>query len=55
MAIEGIGNSYGIPVVKKEKEPVLNERKKQQKKQKGKKKRDETTGDTEEGKIDIRI
>ena len=55
MAIEGLGNIYGIPAVKKEQEPVMNQRKKQKKGsgKGGKRKYDEQK--TKQGKIDIRI
>ena len=55
MAIERLGNIYGIPAIKKEEEPVMNQRRKQKKDSgKGKKRENDEKG-KKQGKIDIRI
>jgi len=55
MAIEGLGNTYGIPEVKKEREPGMNKKKNNQKNEKEKKQEEETPDINKEGRIDIRI
>jgi len=56
MAIEGLGNTYGIPEVKNEREPVMNKKKNNQKNEKEKKRGEEKKEDIiKEGRIDIII
>jgi hypothetical protein len=56
MAIEGLGNTYSIPEVKKEHEQVMNKKKKEQKNEKEKKRDEEKNPEIiKEGRIDIRI
>jgi len=55
MAIEGLGNTYGIPEVKKEREPSMNKKKNDQKDGKEKKREEEKPDIIKKGIIDIRI
>lgn len=55
MAIEGLKNIYGIPPVKKEQEPGMNQRNKQRKDLKKRRKKVEESQLDTEGKIDIRV
>jgi hypothetical protein len=56
MAVEGLGNTYGIPEVKKEREPGMNKKKHNEKNEKEKKRHEEKQQDSnKEGRIDIRI
>ena len=55
MAVEGLGNTYGIPEVKKEREPVMNKKKDNQKNEKEKKREEEKKEIIKDGRIDIRI
>lgn len=55
MAIEGLGKTYGIPEVKKEREPVMNKKKNEQKNEKEKKREEEKKDNIRKGIIDIRI
>ena len=55
MAIEGLGNTYGIPEVKKEREPAMNKKKNDQKNEKEKKREEEKPDIIRKGIVDIRI
>ena len=55
MAIEGIGNTYGVPKVKEERGPDMNNKKRQDKKEKEKKWKEEKQQIIKDGKVDIRI
>ncbi len=62
MAVEGLNNVFGIPAVKKEQEPGMNQKKKQKKLPKKRRKREENQQKVEEGlndsisrRIDIKI
>lgn len=55
MAIEGLGNTYGIPEVKKEQGPVMNKKKNNNKNRKEKNREEEKKDVNKEGRIDIRI
>ena len=55
MAIEGIGNTYGVPKVKEERAPDMNKKKGQDKQKKEKRHKDENQEIIKDGKIDIRI
>ncbi len=55
MAIEGLGNLYSIPSIKKDQEPGMNQKKKQRKGKKEDREKEEDQHNVREGKIDIRI
>jgi hypothetical protein len=55
MAVEGLGNTYGIPEVKNEREPVMNKKNNHQKNEKKKKREEEKKEIIKEGRVDIRI
>jgi hypothetical protein len=55
MAVEGLSNTYGIPEVKNEREPVMNKKKNHEKNEKDKKREEEKKEIIKEGRIDIRI
>lgn len=55
MGIDGLGNIYGVPEIKNERETVMNQRKKQRKQQDDKKRQEKEERIENEGKIDIRI
>lgn len=55
MAVEGLGNTYGIPEVKNEREPVMNKKKNHEKNEKEKKREEEKKEIIKDGRIDIRI
>lgn len=55
MAVEGLGNTYGIPDVKNEREPVMNKKKNHEKNEKEKKREEEKKEIIKDGRIDIRI
>lgn len=55
MAIEGLGNTYGVPAIKKDQESGMDQKKKKGKKKKKDNKKEEHLPKTGAGKIDIRI
>ena len=55
MAIEGLGNIYDVPEIKKEREPFMNKKKNHRRDEKGDKREEEKQKRIKDGKIDIRI
>lgn len=55
MSIDGLGNIYSIPEIKKEHKTGMEQKKKQQKGREENRKNEEDEQDIKEGKVDIRI
>ena len=55
MAIEGLGNTYAIPVIDKDRDSVTDRKKRDRKKDRKKQERDSDEDSKKKGKIDIRI